>query len=188
MGEFPAGLPHPLISERTARNMDKLTLLTMKMIDYESGCPARINHFLKVTAYARTIAEMEGLDENRLYTLTAAALTHDIGIKPSLEKYGNCNGEHQQVEGPPVAEKMLTALGFERNVIDRVCWLIAHHHTYTDIIGADYRILVEADFLVNLDEGNSSADAKSQAREKMFQTRAGLAIFDRLFPEIAHCK
>ncbi len=168
--------------------MDKLTLLTMKMIDYESGCPARINHFLKVTAYARTIAQMEGLDEDKLYTLTAAALTHDIGIKPSLEKFGNGNGEHQQAEGPPAAEKMLTALGVGREVIDRVCWLIAHHHTYTDIIGADYRILVEADFLVNLDEGGASAETKAQVRNEIFKTRAGLAIFDRLFPEIAHCE
>ena len=168
--------------------MDKLTLLAMKMIDYESGCPARINHFLKVTAYAKTIAEMEGLDEKRLFTLTAAALTHDIGIKPSLEKYGSSNGEHQEVEGPPVAQKMLSALGFDREVTDRVCWLIAHHHTYSDIIGADYQILVEADFLVNLDEGGASADAKKQTREKIFRTRAGLAIFDRLFAENAPCE
>lgn len=165
--------------------MDKLTLLTMKMIDYESGCPHRINHLLKVTAYARTIAEMEGLDEKRMMVLTAAALTHDIGIKPSLEKYGSSAGEHQQVEGPPVAEKMLTALGFDRELIDRVCWLIAHHHTYTDIVGMDYRILVEADFLVNLDEGQASAEAKRQARNNIFRTGAGQAIFDRLFGEPA---
>ena len=80
---------------------------------------------------------------------------------------------------------MLTALGFERELIDRVCWLIAHHHTYSDIVGIDYRILVEADFLVNLDEGHASAEAKLQAREKIFRTKAGCAIFDRLFGESA---
>ena len=41
---------------------------------------------------------------------------------------------------------MLETLDFEDSVIDRVCYLIAHHHTYTDINGLDYQILVEADF------------------------------------------
>ncbi len=162
--------------------MDKLALLAMKMIDYDAGDRKRINHFLKVTSYARTIGTMEKLDEDKLFILTAAALTHDIGIKVSLEKYGNCDGSHQEKEGPPIAEKMLSNLSFDRAVIDRVCWLIAHHHTYTDVIGLDYQILIEADFLVNLDEGNASAESIASVRKNIFRTKSGLAIFDRLFP------
>lgn len=57
---------------------------------------------------------------------------------------------------------MLETLDFEDSVIDRVCYLIAHHHTYTDINGLDYQILVEADFLVNLYEGNESRETAGQ--------------------------
>lgn len=32
---------------------------------------------------------------------------------------------------------------------NRICYLIAHHHTYDNVEGLDYRILLEADFLVN---------------------------------------
>ena len=71
--------------------MDTLALLAMKMIDYDAGDRRRINHFFKVTSYARTIGEKEQLDESTLFILTAAALTHDIGIKVSMEKYGNCD-------------------------------------------------------------------------------------------------
>ena len=162
--------------------MDKLALLAMNMIDYDAGDRRRINHFFKVTSYARTIGEMERLDESTLFILTAAALTHDIGIKVSMEKYGNCDGPHQEKEGPPIAEKMLSGLSFDRAVIDRVCWLIGHHHTYTDVNGIDYQILIEADFLVNLDEGGASSETIAHVRKTIFKTKTGLAIFDRLFP------
>lgn len=162
--------------------MDTLALLAMKMIDYDAGDRRRINHFFKVTSYARTIGEKEQLDESTLFILTAAALTHDIGIKVSMEKYGNCDGPHQEKEGPPIAEKMLSGLSFDRAVIDRVCWLIGHHHTYTDVNGIDYQILIEADFLVNLDEGGASPETIAHVRKTIFKTKTGLAIFDRLFP------
>ena len=32
-----------------------------KMINYEQGCPHRVNHFLKVHSFARVIGEAEGL-------------------------------------------------------------------------------------------------------------------------------
>ena len=51
------------------------------------------------------------------------------------------------------------------------------------MIGLDYQILIEADFLVNLDEGNESIDAFKSVREKIFRTKAGLAMLDSLFPE-----
>lgn len=163
--------------------MNKIPLLTMNMIAYDEGDRKRINHFLKVTSYARTIGQLEGMDEGELELLTAAALTHDIGIKVSEEKYGDCTGVHQQIEGPPVADEMLTALQYPRPFVERVCWLIAHHHTYTDITGLDYQILIEADFLVNLDEGNEPLSSVRNVRENIFRTKTGLSILDSLFPE-----
>ena len=34
-------------------------------------------------------------------------------------------------------------------MVERICYLIGHHHTYKDVDGADYQLLLEADFLVN---------------------------------------
>ena len=42
--------------------------------------------------------------------------------------------------------------GFDAELIDRISYLIAHHHTVTGIDGMDYQILIEADFLVNAAE------------------------------------
>ena len=103
--------------------------LHYEMICLYSGDPKRIQHFCKVHSYAKLIAEMEHVDADILFILEAAALTHDIGIHLCEEKYGSSNGKLQEKEGPAIAEKLLKELQFEENVIERVKYLIAHHHT-----------------------------------------------------------
>ena len=76
---------------------------------------------------------------------------------------------------------MLTALDFDEDDISRICYLIANHHTYTNIDGADYRILVEADFLVNLYEGNKSPDVIRETCAHIFKTSAGRGICAKMF-------
>ena len=161
--------------------MERNTLLRQAMMDYYKGDTRRINHFMKVYAYARTIGELERLDEKTQLILEAAAVVHDVGIKPAEEKYGSSAGEYQQTEGPAPARRILSALGYEPDVTERVCWLVAHHHTYTGIEGADYRILVEADFLVNIDEGGLTKEQIESVKKKCFRTKSGLALLSYLF-------
>ena len=132
--------------------------LHMAMIELYHGDAKRIQHFCKVHSYAKLIAEMENVDAETLFILETAALTHDIGIHLCEEKYGNCNGKLQEKEGPAIAEKLLSDLGFSGEVSERVQYLIAHHHTYNNIDGIDYQILVEADFLVNMCEDELSEE------------------------------
>jgi HD superfamily phosphodiesterase len=153
----------------------------LKMMEYYRGDARRINHFLKVYGFAQAIAQGEKLEPQTREILEIAALTHDIGIKNSEAKYGSSSGAHQQVEGPPEAEKLLHGLGAEETAVARVCWLIAHHHTYTHIEGADYQILVEADFLVNACEDGLSADAVAAFRRNVFKTETGKALLEMLF-------
>ena len=70
--------------------------LYMKMISYYEGDPKRIQHLTKVHSYARLIGRGEQLDEGTLFTLEAAAYTHDIGIKVAEEKYGRSDGRLQE--------------------------------------------------------------------------------------------
>lgn len=63
----------------------------------------------------------------------------------------------------------------------RVLYLIAHHHTYNDIDGIDYRIIVEADFLVNSDEKNISTSAFASAYDKFFRTHAAKELAKLMF-------
>ena len=151
------------------------------MCAYNAGDARRINHLLKVFAFAKTIGEREGLDADTQEILEIAALTHDIGIRNSERKYGNCSGAHQQEEGPPEARALLASLGAQERVIERVCWLIARHHTYTNILGMDYQILVEADFLVNAYEDEMDEDAIHIVQQKLFATQTGKDLLEKLY-------
>lgn len=151
------------------------------MIELYSGDPKRIQHFCKVHSYAKLIAELERVDKETLFIIETAALTHDIGIHYCEEKYGACGGKLQEKEGPAIAKKLLEELGFGNSVIERVMYLIAHHHTYDNINGMDYRILVEADFLVNIYEDGLSRDAAERAYNKVFKTGTGRRICREMF-------
>lgn len=155
--------------------------LFMDMIAYYYGDPKRIQHFTKVHSYARLIGIGEELDDASLFILEAAAYTHDIGIRVAEEKYGRCDGKLQEQEGPIIAQKMLSQLGFENYIVERICFLIGHHHTYDNIDGLDYQILVEADFLVNLYEDDAGNRAIDKAYKRIFKTETGKKIFRLMF-------
>ncbi len=155
--------------------------LFMDMIAYYDGDPKRIQHFTKVHSYARLIGIGEELDDASLFILEAAAYTHDIGIRVAKEKYGRCDGKLQEQEGPIIAQKMLSQLGFENYIVERICFLIGHHHTYDNIDGLDYQILVEADFLVNLYEDDAGNRAIDKAYKRIFKTETGKKIFRLMF-------
>lgn len=155
--------------------------LFMDMIAYYDGDPKIIQHFTKVHSYARLIGIGEELDDASLFILEAAAYTHDIGIRVAEEKYGRCDGKLQEQEGPIIAQKMLSQLGFENYIVERICFLIGHHHTYDNIDGLDYQILVEADFLVNLYEDDAGNRAINKAYKRIFKTETGKKIFRLMF-------
>ena len=155
--------------------------LFMDMIAYYDGEPKIIQHFTKVHSYARLIGIGEELDDASLFILEAAAYTHDIGIRVAEEKYGRCDGKLQEQEGPIIAQKMLSQLGFENYIVERICFLIGHHHTYDNIDGLDYQILVEADFLVNLYEDDAGNRAINKAYKRIFKTETGKKIFRLMF-------
>lgn len=156
--------------------------LIVAMTEYDRGDPKRIQHFMKVHDYAATIGILEGLDPKTQDILESAAILHDIGIHISEQKYGSCNGKYQEREGPGEARRLMEGLGdFTKEEINRICYLIGHHHTYSHIDGPDYQILVEADFLVNLHEDNCSAHAIENACRNIFKTDTGIGILRSMF-------
>ena len=156
--------------------------LALAMIDYNNGDPKRIQHTTKVHAYASLIGKCEGLDEETQFILESAALVHDVGIRTSEQKYGYQNGKLQEQEGPAVARELLAQIGgYTDQQIERICWLVANHHTYHVCEDLDYQILIEADFLVNLFEDNESMNAIRAVRRNIFRTESGTKMIETMF-------
>lgn len=152
-----------------------------KMIAQSNGNKHDIAHFLKVYTYARLIGEKEQLDARTQETLEITAVIHDIACPLCREKYGNASGKHQEQESAPLVEAFLEGTGVDEAMKERISYLVCHHHTYTDVDGLDYQILLEADFLVNADESQMSEAAILNARETFFKTRTGTELLNSIY-------
>ena len=152
-----------------------------KMIAEYKGNLHDISHFLKVWSLAKTIGELEVLDRHTLEILELAAVAHDISCPLCREKYGNTNGKNQELESPPLVEAFFTDLPVAPADVARISWLVAHHHTYTNVDGLDHQILLAADFLVNAGESSYSSAAIESARQRVFRTAAGLRLLDSMY-------
>lgn len=152
-----------------------------KMITYSDGNKHDIAHFLKVYTYARMIGEMENLSERQQETLEIAAVIHDIACPVCRKKYDNTNGSNQEKESPELVEDFLKDIEIDPEMKSRINYLVSHHHTYTNVDGIDYRILLEADFLVNADESEMSEKAILTARKRVFATNTGKNLLTSIY-------
>ena len=170
--------------EYTCSGVERARLLEKverAMIAFDAGDAKRIQHFIKVYDLARLIGRGEDMRGEELFTLEAAAYVHDIGIHPAEERYGYQNGKLQEELGPAPARELLTRAGVPAAAVERACYLVAHHHTYTDIDGLDYQALVEADFLVNLFEDGAAPHTIETVYEKIFVTETGCELMRQMF-------
>jgi HD superfamily phosphodiesterase len=151
------------------------------MIEYYGNDVNRINHALKVFGYASAICRNDYLDQQKIKIIEIAAILHDIGIPESEKKYGSCIGKYQELEGPPIARLILTNLNTKSETIERVCYLIGNHHTYSKIDGIDFQILIEADFLVNIYEDEMDIGMLKIIKEKYFKTKTGIRLFESIY-------
>lgn len=131
-----------------------------------------IGHALKVLGYAKELLKKEKGDSK---IVVPAAILHDIGIIICKEKYNSTGGQLQELEGPPIAGKILRKLGTDNIIIDEVCSIISSHHSPGEIDTENFKIIWDADWLVNLEDEYNIKDKNKLAKviNKIFLTRSG---------------
>jgi len=152
-----------------------------KMIRYFGKDARRINHALKVHGFAACIASKESLSENEAFIVEAAAILHDIGIHEAERKYNSSGGKYQEIEGPAIAQSLLTDEDIDTKTLERICFIIGNHHSYQKIDGLDFQILVEADFLVNIFEDEMPQHSVENVKNKYFKTETGKAMVEGVY-------
>ena len=152
-----------------------------KMIAFSEGNIHDITHLSCVWTYAKTIGELEGLDADTQFILEVAAITHDIACPLCRKKYGNTNGKNQEQEGAPLVREFLADTGMTAEQIDRVAYLVGHHHSPAQIDGIDYQILIEADYIVNASESGYDQQAIRTFMEHTMKTAAGIQLTKTVF-------
>ena len=155
---------------------EKIASIMERMIAISDGNIHDIDHFIRVWTYAKTIGELERLDEETQFIHEVAAITHDIACLLCREKYGNTNGKYQEKEGSYMVRPFLKEAGLSDEMAERVAYLVGHHHTFQDIKGIDYQILVEADYIANATENCYLESNIRRFIDKIMKTESGIRI------------
>lgn len=142
----------------------------------------RIEHAKKVLGFAE---EMLCREESDWRIVIPAAILHDVGIKIAEQKYGSSAGNYQEKEGPQIARGILNKLNFKKEDIEEICDIIGHHHSPGVINTQNFKVLYDADWLVNL---RDEVVAKGQAGfkkiiDKVFLTKTGKEIAERIYAD-----
>ena len=108
----------------------------------------------------------------------AAAILHDIGILEAERKHGSSNARYQEEYGPPLARTILEKLCPNAETVDHVCTIIGSHHRGNTIDTTEFRIVWDADWLVNLAEQAEAMAPEELAAwvERVFRTGRGLEL------------
>lgn len=164
---------------------DKVAKAVSKMVAFyemESQVVVHdVNHFMKVWGFARTIGILEGLDPVTQETLELAAVAHDIACPLCRRKYGQADGRHQELEGEGLTRQFYEEFHLTEEQLERICYIVAHHHSFSGVQGMDYQIMLEADFLVNAGESEVSLDGILNFREKVFRTGTGIRLLNQMY-------
>lgn len=163
---------------------NRLITIRQKLIEelegYLGNDKKRIKHAKSVMHFAGELLKKEAGD---WHIVIPASILHDIGIKEAERKYGSSAGNYQEREGPAIARKFLLEVGFKMEDIDEICEIIAHHHTLGKINTQNFRLLYDADWLVNLKDEVATEDKTklSEVIDKVFLTKAGKELAEKIY-------
>jgi hypothetical protein len=151
-----------------------------KMKDVFGSDLKRINHALTVLEYAEKINLVVGADSS---IVAAAAILHDIGIHQAEKKYNSTAGKYQEIEGPPIAQPILKDSGLDREKIEHICKIIANHHSAKNIDTPEFRVIWDADWLVNIPDecGKMNKEKLTGFIEKIFKTNKGKQLAKEIY-------
>jgi putative nucleotidyltransferase with HDIG domain len=160
-----------LLAERDDLLKDRVAIEMKRYFGHDFK---RIGHAANVARYAEQIVKEE---KGNPAVVLCAAYLHDIGIREAERKYNSTAARYHQKEGPPIAREILTRLGARQELIDEVCDIIDHHHHPRDKETLNFKIVYDADLVVNFEEqqkaGEIEKDRLSEIIQKKMLTNAG---------------
>ena len=140
----------------------------------------RITHALDVLSFAEKILLGEPGDSD---VVIGVALLHDIGIHEAERKHGSSAARYQEIEGPPIARRILEKLEEDPDLISEVCDIVSHHHSPRKDETLNFRILYDADLIVNLRDEVAPSRLAGMGEKfgRMFLTPTGLDVARETF-------
>jgi len=171
-------LPPELLAEREDLLKDRVGI---EMRHYFKGDFKRPSHATRVAKYAEKLTTEER--GNPAVAISAAYL-HDIGIKEAERKHKSTDAKYREEEGPPIARNILNKLNAKDEMIEEVCDIIGHHHDPNSEETINFRIVYDADQIVNMEENYKESsmgnDRLSEIIGKTLLTESGRKLAESL--------
>lgn len=149
-------LPPELLAERDDLLKDRVAI---EMKRYFGQDFKRIGHAASVARYAERIAKEE---KGNPAVVLCAAYLHDIGIHEAERKHNSTAAKYHQKEGPHIARDILTRLGTREELVEEVCDIIGHHHHPGNKETLSFKILYDADLIVNLRKHQKNGEIEKE--------------------------
>jgi HD superfamily phosphohydrolase YqeK len=170
-------LPPELVEAQGDLLKDRIAIAMRK---YFGEDRRRILHAEAVAEQAEVIAKAEQGEKQGgdMMIIMAAAYLHDIGIREAERKFNSSAARYQHSEGPPVAREILTQLKAKPELVDEVCDIIGHHHAPRTEETTNFKVLYDADLIVNkLEQYQENPPTREQLERlpALFLTKAGAA-------------
>ena len=87
-------------------------------------------------------------------------------FREAEKRHQSSASEHQETLGPEVARTILASLKADAELVEEVCDIIGHHHHPRTQETDNFKVLYDADCIVNLEE---SVKEQPRDREKLAQ-------------------
>ncbi|MDI6755121.1 MAG: HD domain-containing protein [Thermodesulfobacteriota bacterium] len=172
-------LPPEVLAQRNELLKDRVAI---EMKHYFKQDFKRIGHATKVARYAEQLVKEEKGDPA---IVLSAAYLHDIGIKEAEAKYQSTEAKYQEDLGPPIARDILTRLGANPALIEEVNDIIGHHHHPRPEETVNFKVIFDADLIVNLEENQQAKKIDPEKLRAMiennFLTESGRKLAKCIF-------
>jgi len=170
LGSLP---PEALAQQKDALKNVLKDRVAIEMKRYFKTDFKRIGHATRVARYAERIGKKE---RGNLSVILSAAYLHDIGIheaeKNQTEKnQADPDPSSHEKEGVPIARQILELLGAPAEMIDDVCDIVGHHHHPGPEETLDFKVVYDADMIVNLMEKNDKTPIDPNRAQEIIQKK-----------------
>ena len=143
----------------------EINRVAMRMKTFYRGDADQVQHFVRVYTLAKTIGELEKLDDDEQEYLELAAVVHNVGGDDPI----------------PQVRDILKSCGIEDEVNMHVCHIVGNMENYDHISSLDHQIFIEARMIVEFKERGTSSDEIVRFAEKRFITNYGRMFLKRAF-------
>ena len=150
----------PIVKERTLR----IQRVALRMKEYYHGDAAKVQHFVRVYTLAKSIGELERLNDEEQLDVELAAVVHNV--------------EGDRI---PVVRDILRDCKISDAAAMKICHMVENIENYDHIGTLDHQILIEAKMIVDFKEQNTPEKEIIRKAEDVFLTNTGKLFLKRAF-------